>query len=466
MESQERWSDSLIEDIVDKIHENKIVPIIGPAVYCIKEFDKEYSIQDYLTKLVLKEYDEFIEDAHKTKQLVSRSGYRGMTELDKVLAKANKTTRTILREKYSTIKSRITMNAYVQDFLDYGDFPLVLTTCNFEMLSDRIHYKGRDYKTLSYKKVSSISYDMDISFEEGSQKMKDPTIFHLFGKIGSDKNCGVITENDFLQYLHCLQDSGTCPRKLKDYLKDKYILSLGCEIPDWTFRFMLYSLKEENGALKGEIGDNSFDGGVVSERLDNDLSAFLSDICYFSHTDLDNFLNDVNRRIMPINRPKIFLSMCHEEYDEIGEKIKRKLNDRFEVWLFPDNKDMQYWKKIEEGIVSCDYFMPVITDKALVALYSTGKIEADISNAKDEEKGLITEWQLALEHKRRFMGDKKYCVPYNLVSNWDNFKNALKTKDPEKRLLWPLFFPQEGAEAFAVPLPELTAAKLESYLKQ
>ena len=81
---------------------------------------------------------------------------------------------------------------------------------------------------------------------------------------------------DFLRYLHCIQDTNTKPDYLKKYLENKYILSLGCEIPDWTFRFLLYSLKEKEGRLEGISGEDMFDGGALSKVMDDNLYSFLA----------------------------------------------------------------------------------------------------------------------------------------------------------------------------------------------
>lgn len=468
MKEQEKWSPMLIDDIVGKIREQKIVPVIGPEMYYVEGYD---SVQDYIIDCVLNNKQctingtQYVYDQELVcSPSLRRNSYRGMTTLDKIVqTDSNANTRLLLFNLYNNSKDVIKLKENVRNFLEYGDFPLILTTCNFNYLTEQIKYKGSRYKDKSYKKRQG--HDIDVNNEN---LIISPTIFYLFGTIGSDNNGAAITENDFLGWMHCLQDSEFYPKKLKNYLEDKYILSLGCEIPDWTFRLLLYSLKEKDGYLSGSKGKDSFDGGLVSRGLDDDLSCFLSDISYFSHTQTDDFLVDVNTKLAPEDRPKLFLSLCSEEYNTIGNTIKQKISDKFEVLLYPDIASSQYWGKIEEAIESCDYFVPVITDKAQVRLSRVKKIPNDIRDAKDSEKtsGLIVEWLLASDNKRKKRGREKFCIPYFLNTNWKDFRDTIEEKDQDKTLLWSLFFPEEGAEAFFVPLEQLTGEELEAHINR
>ena len=459
---QVNWPSSLIDDIVLKIREHKIVPIIGPEMYYVKNGEEIISVQRYLTDCILNDTSYSFDKSLKESPLLHRAGYRGMTELNKLIrSDPNGDTRLALFNIYKKSNEIIKLNEKVWKFLEYGEFPLVITTCNFRYLSNRIKYKGRNYNEVSYKKGSQ-----DITIINNN--IDTPTIFYLFGTIGSDNKGAAITENDFLEWIHYLQDSKTLPHNLKEYLNDKYILSLGCEIPDWTFRLLLFSLKEVAGTLKGTGGGASFDGGIVTSGLDDNLATFLSEISYFSHTKLSDFLEDINNKITPENRPKVFLSMCHEDYKDnkgIGYEIRQKIGDQFDVRLYPDVDDPEYWLKIQEAIEWCDYFIPVITHRALNRLYQT-ELFSDIEKAKDtsNSKGLIIEWQMASKYKMQHRKTTKYCIPYCILENYSEFRDAVETKDRTKELLWPLFFGGRGVGAFMEPLSELTSEKLKNFI--
>lgn len=460
---EEKWPERLIDNVVGKIRENKIVPIIGPEAFYVKDGEKTYSIQEYVTELILNDPVYSVTDEEKNIVCLYRKGYRGMSELNKLLKGG---IQGALFNAYNNTKNKAILREEVKEFLEYGDFPLIITTCNFDFLSDRIQYKGNRYNIVAYRKQC----DTDINIET-----EGPTIFHLFGHIGCGDDPVVITEDDFLAFLHHLNNDEYRPLRCKRYLEYKNILSIGCDIPDWTFRFLLYSLKEQNGEFPKAHDNLTFDGGVVVEDIDDDLTSFLSDLSYcfesFSDSKVISFLEAINRKITPIDKPKIFLSICSKEYDT-GYEIKSKLTDIYEVWIFDENRDMQYWKKIETAIEECDFFMPVITEKAYRTLDGTD-ISQNVEDSKDNAKGLVTEWQLALKIKQQNRNGEKYCVPFVVGKTQEerdelmaDFKDKLKEKDPYKNVLWPLFFPKEGAEAYtSSSVSELTAEKIKKHIK-
>lgn len=471
MNNQEKWSERLIDDVVGKIRENNIVPIIGPEAFYVADGEDVYSVLEYVTNLVINDPEYSFSDEEKNTPFLYCKGYRGMTELSKIL---RGDIRKALFDAYKMIREKVVLRKEVIDFLKFGDFPLVITTCNFDFLSDRIQCKGNKYHVCAYME----DQETDINLEKDG-----PTIFHLFGLIKNTDLPVVKTENDFLVYLHCLNNDEFRPRRCREYLKNKNILSIGCDIPDWTFRFLLYSLKGEDRKLPEGHGKLTFDGGFIVDdvdELDDNLSSFLSNISYcsdsfsdfFADSDIISFLNAVNNKITPINKPKIFLSLSSYEYESIGDKVKTKLSDLYEVWIYKEHRDPQYWEKIEDAISQCDYFVPIITDAAFGALDDTAYLLDNINSTKDDKaKGLVVEWQLAAQHKIKNKKGEKYCFPLYIGDNKEQlkelmqrFKRKLKEKDPSKSLLWPLFYPSEGAEGFLSSISELTAEKLKKHI--
>ena len=450
--NKKKWSPSLIKDLVENIQGeegNCIIPIIGQGVYQVNDGGRKYTIQQFIIKSVLENERIPLQPSDAVIEEYS-NGYRGMTELSKLCSKYDLTllrqVKEILTDKDNLRK--ISMDPDVLTFLERGDFPLVLTTCIFRWLDKHITHQGNEYSTVPYR----TGKDQDIPAVDG--RLIEPTIFHLFGYVGQDRNV-VVTENDFLRYLHCIQDTNTRPERLKKYLENKYILSLGCEIPDWTFRFLLYSLKEKEGNLGGMNGEDVFDGGALSKVMDENLYSFLSNISYFSSQNINEFLHDVNERLIPENRPTVFLSANSEDYD-LAERIKQILHPRFNVWFFKENGGVQYWKTIEDGIRKCDYFIPLTTSSTIDKMFSE---KAVIGN---REAGVIEELRLALKHKTEVLGDSKYCFPLLHGISRSLLANALKRGNcPD---LEPLFFANEGNEHIEIPIGELTAEKVWKHI--
>ena len=450
--NKKKWSASLIRDIVDSIQDqegNRIIPIIGQGVYQVNDNGKVYSIQQFIIKRVLENEKIPLQPTESNIEEYS-NGYRGMTELSKICTENGLTLLRQIKEIFSDKVNvcKISMDPDVLTFLERGDFPLILTTCIFHWLEYQITYEGNDYSVIPYR----TGKDQDIKTEDG--RIIEPTIFHLFGYVGQDRNV-VITENDFLRYLHCIQDTNTRPEQLKKYLENKYILSLGCEIPDWTFRFLLYSLKEKEGKLGGISGEDMFDGGALSKAMDDNLYSFLSNISYFPSQNINDFLKDVNEQLEPEKKPSVFLSVNSDEYD-LGDRIKQILSPKFDVWFFKYNGGVQYWKDIEEGIYKCDYFIPLTTSVTIDKMFD------DKARIDNSEAGVITEMRLALKHKTEDLGTKKYCFPL-----LHGITRSLLTKALERGNcsdLEPLFFAKEGNEHITIPLEELTAEKVWKHI--
>ena len=447
-----KWSASLIKDIVDSIQDpegNRIIPIIGQGVYRVHDKGKEYSVQQFIIKTVLENEKIPLQPTESNIEEYS-NGYRGMTELCKLCSNNGLTLLRQIKEIFcdnATLK-KISMDADVLTFLERGDFPLILTTCNFRWLEMNIKWQDNNYSVIPYR----TGQDQDIKTADG--QIMEPTIFHLFGYVGQDRNV-VITENDFLKFLHCIQDTNTRPQHLKKYLEDKYILSLGCEIPDWTFRFLLYSLKEKEGNLGGMSGEDMFDGGALSKAMDDNLYSFLSNISYFPSQNINDFLKDINEQLNPERKPKIFLSANSNEYD-LGERVKRILSSKFDVWFFKDKGGPQYWKDIENGIRMCDFFIPLTTSTTIEKIFD------DKARIDNDEAGVITEMRIALKHKNEDLGTKKYCFPL-----LHGITRSLLTKALEMGScsdLKPLFFSKEGNEHIEIPIDDLTAEKVWKHI--
>lgn len=454
--NRKKWSVSLIRDIVDSIQDqegNRIIPIIGQGVYQVNDNGKEYTIQQFIIKTVLENEKIPLQPTESNIKEYS-NGYRGMTELSKLCLDNGLTLLRQIKEIFcdkSNI-SKISMDPDVLTFLERGDFPLILTTCNFRWLENHITWQDIGYSVVPYR----TGKDQDIKTEDG--RTKEPTIFHLFGYVGQDRNV-VITENDFLRYLHCIQDTNTRPERLKKYLENKYILSLGCEIPDWTFRFLLYSLKEKEGKLGGMSGEDMFDGGALSKAMDDSLYSFLSNISYFPSQNINEFLKDINAQLEPQKKPKVFLSLCSEEYSQVGEPLYRILSKCFDVWFYKyDGDQHQYWKDsehgIETGLNSSEFILPVITPNAIDRI--DDYIIPDKPN--DDSSGLIEEWIRAKNLNVK-------CCPLYIGRSEENLKKAIK-RNKSTDFLWPFFFSEGGNAGLQIDLRTFSAERLYKHIEK
>lgn len=433
-----KWSEDLIEDIVDSIKLNAIVPVIGDDAYYVE--GEEVSVQHFLLDSVLKSAN--LEREYEAEEY--KDGIKGYTRLSTRLYKER---RVVLKNliskalKKPEVNSKIHLRADIKKFLDNGDFPLIISTSIYKILAKEL---AKEYRVVSYQKERKKDQQQDISMLDDN--ISQDTIYNIFGELVAHTDC-VFTDRDFLSYLHSLHDTNTSPDCLIRYLEPRHVLMLGCDIPDWTFRFLLYSLKAKNGDLRpeeGEGGLNSFIGGNLSKRINEELEIFLSDIQYLSSCQVSEFLNDINQKLQPMNKPKLFLSCLSEEYNSADiSELKNKLSKRFDVWFCPEKIEQrggeEYWRIIDEGLRSSEYIMPVITDKLCNTLWRKPKLQSEIPVPDStSEKGVVTEWKMAMQLK-----NKLKIIPF-ILTDFEGFQDLVEEKLlPIKSFI----FPATGAQA-------------------
>ena len=448
------WDESLIKNIVGKIQyknsdnkrESMIVPVIGDEVFYVEDNEEKVPIQVYLTRQIweknLKEripYNKSYAD-----------GFRGYTLLAKdIRQQVEKDLHDCLIEAVTECKNRILVDKEVLDFLINGEFPLIITTSIYGVLERYL----KNYEVRSYIKEKSDEHDISLAFDSTyEQRISKSSIYCLLGQLNRYLP-SVVTENDFLSYLYSLQDTNLHPVYLKKYLTTRSVFMLGCDLPDWTFRFLLFSLKHKNGELKESNGTrNDFAGGTLSDNIDSELERFLSDIKYHSCNKVTEFLRDINAKLNPEAKPRLFLSCYNKDYTALLP-LKEKLSARFDVWFCPEQVEglggEQYWRKIKEGLASSQYIMPVVTDSLALKL---DKIKSlSVEPEPDNEQGIATEWKLALRYDC-----SKNTIPY-ILTDFDDFKDCLNGNLKPVR---ELFLPSEsGAQAITKPVSEFDPSK-------
>ena len=444
------WTEDLLKNLVDRIHNKNIVPIIGTEVFLVKGYE---SVQEYLVKELIKEKLPVLYDDLDITEYAS-GGFYGMTKLARLFEQNELTMSNAIYGlfKNKEFYQRIEMQEDVKRFLEYGQFPLIITTCRFNI--SRLCPLRYD------KKYSQVSYfkgeKEDIPSPFDGQM---PIVFHLFGEYTeNDARTGVITEYDFLSYLHSIQDSKLRPNNLLTYLKDnRAIFTIGCNVPNWTFRLLLFSLREEYVKKRRWRKDN-FYGAVMNDPLEADLVEFLDDIsfsCEQNRNAIYKKLEAINRLICPEEKPKVMLSMCSQEYDTIGEDIKQKLAARFDVWFYKDHDAPDYWERIREGMRTSQFILPVITDKALRKI---SKVKNDEEKVKTHDFaggfGLIHEWWIAFSEFTNL-----HCCP--LLYDTTN-EDLMSELNDECKLLHDFFFSYNGNASISGK--DITADKLYNHL--
>lgn len=368
MENEKTW-----QLLIDAINQNKVVPIIGDEFYYADVDGKKVPYMEFLLNKLLERFPlpkrlqvlfddkdispdfNMIADSIHINNIITSQMY-GMAE----------GSTNIYYEIEEIVKQQpILCDERIIRLLEQVRFPIVLTTSYLPALEKMLHFN--DIK--SYDKSPRI----DISLSNDSLY----TLYYLFGKCSKMNRSYMVTEDDLLEYMHYWHNFETRPKELSNILSNKFLLVLGCDYPNWLFRFFWHSIKNfnlniaANDGLKGVVAGNIFD-------FDNELSRFLSRIHTHTYGDCGKVL-DIILSMLPETSIKeeatemsfhesgnhdIFISYAHENADDakqiasIFEKYGAKVWFDSSALVGSDLYDDIIQRKIEE----CERFVPIMSE--------------------------------------------------------------------------------------------------------
>ena len=445
--------ETLKNDIIKKIDAGQLVPVVGDNVFYVKDKSgKDILLQKFVVIRLINKLKGYGVDCDFFNSNIidnAYNGYKVMSVLNRLFVKAGGDLSEAIIKIYE--EHEIHKNSYidpdVKEFLELGKFPLIITTSYTNILE---YHLTKEYREVYYLKEQKDIHDIGSTDNTAFEKLETPTIFHIFG---INKIDCTLTENDFLKYLHALHDTDSRPVKLMQYLKKRYILTLGCSIPDWTLRFLLYSFKSDKIYDAIESG-NKFKGGVIDMNNDNELADFLDSIDYLYESTDSNHISDsktsliielssIMKKIKPSveKRKMIFISVFSSE--DLSQTVWRKLimdevvcplRDKYDIWFCEDQLEgyagEAYWQKIREGLERCDYFMPVLTPNLISFLEENSDTISSAEPIPEKEQGIITEWKYALDiwikvHNKR----SGFCIPFNLANKFERIQRVFFPKN-------------------------------------
>lgn len=224
---------------------------------------------------------------------------------------------------------------------------------------------------------SSRGRTVDLPRDSGT----DCFVFHLFGRVSAAPDYAV-TDDDLLLFNHCLQSEDQQPVNLFDRLKANYLLTMGCNFPDWLARFFFCAAKGKY--LFSDMGMR----GVVADQVvleDNNLNEFLGrrKTLLYDQGSAVEFVSELHRRWCekfgsaaggeddpdapahdtpdPFPPEAVFLSYASEDR-AAAFKIKQALERvGVDVWFDRQRLDAgdDYEKKILRNIVKSSFFFPL-----------------------------------------------------------------------------------------------------------
>ena len=358
------------ELLINAIQEKRVVPIIGENLIQVSVNNITYDAKSY----VLEQLSNRFGNGEKFINYSQADDY--IRYSIQQIRNAGNTT-DIYFEINDILKNvTITLPNFVIDFFKLCNFPLILTTSYVKGIGKILGIPENNIKFYNKNNKSDIS-EYEIS-------NNTPILYHLFGRMNPTKF--KVTDDDLLDYIHHWHNNDTRPIKLGNMLKDKFLLVLGCNYPNWLFRFFWHSIK--NFTIEPTSKNMQGVVTITQERADtdDDLMHFLSHIQTTVYKNAEDFINEFNNKyrsrnddidskciidIYPnkneTNSHDIFMSYANEDYD-IAIKIAEKLRDYgATVWFDKDKLEIGelYEKIIEKEIQNCKRFIPIISSNTL-----------------------------------------------------------------------------------------------------
>lgn len=344
--------------LISAISNQEVVPIIGKELFKVNG----EPLQTYINKQVCNNLVIDYQDGMTVDQIVDNiemelgdGKEKYCKELTRIFAKTN-----------------ILVPESIKKLIDTGRFPMLLTTSYTPVLE---MYLKKSYP----EKWDSYAYDTTSKADIPSSSFDKYILYYIFGKIGV-KGTFVIDEEDLLSFLHFWHDESTRPKELCQYLSNKYLLVIGCDYPDWLFRFLWYSMNNNFKELKkGQL--------VISNKKvmeDVELQSFLRRIKAYYDNDIEEFITELCKRckeIEPIDSQDVsispsqtssstkmdfFISYAHEDF-EIANRIATLIQNMGATVWFDKNelKPGDYFSnEIKDNIEECKRFVPILSHNA------------------------------------------------------------------------------------------------------
>ena len=304
-------SDRGWERLLHEIVNGNVIPVIGSELFNVKIDGEKMQLNEYIVKKMAEAINLECSDTLDFTQLTSK---RYANLWDDIDSDPYYETTQILKEMSNL---QIEGSDALQKLLSIDKFKLVLTT-SFDDWAFRT-MEGKwgvgNVRSLHYKK-RSLEQDID--------NLSVPTVYHMFGKSDVVPHSFVLTEDDLLEFLHYWLNDNYRPKRLANILREKYLLIIGCNYPNWLFRFFIQSIKcSSNTFSKNEFGM------IADSKLDEELIAFISRLDAQMHDNAVTFIDELVERWQKCYyqeiAKEIFISYASEDYD-----IASKIVDTFE----------------------------------------------------------------------------------------------------------------------------------------
>jgi hypothetical protein len=369
--SEPLWDESIWEELLAYIEEERVIPIVGPASSTVTANGRPVSLEAYVAEQLVSRLaltPEALPTAPTLNEVVSLYLHRnGRREA------LYPRIRSIVQEAAFTPPKMLLQLAEIRQF------NLFVTTAFDPLLETAIN----EVRFGGAPRTETIAYAPNNvrDLETSKHTLISPTVYHLFGKLSSSPNYA-ISDEDLLEFLYALQSESRRPERLFDELENNHLLIVGGNFSDWVARMFLRTAKRRRLSDPREVLEI-----LADDRSGNDpgLVAFLGNFSPRTkvfHAGAEAFVEALSgqwrerfrkqsgpattqRASTPGDMPDgaIFISYAREDL-AVVRALKEALEEAgFTVWFDFDRLGAgdTFDPKIQSNIRRCSLFLPVLS---------------------------------------------------------------------------------------------------------
>lgn len=271
--------------------------------------------------------------------------------------------------------AKLKPSALLKRLLSIRQFPFVITTSYFPVVEDTMRqiWGERKIKTMVFSNNPATTRQKGVGDIASVSDISSPTVYYMFGKACNSAHRYVVTDTDMLSFCSSWLSSESRPPVLTSVLKDKYLLVLGNNYPDWLFRFIWYSMNLTDNA-KDPFSKTQ--GMMVNEKADDTLVKFLNRIDTFTHKDPLYVIDTIERKLAErqaeieahrFDKPQkdcdVFISYSRSD-SKVAEMLYEVLSAKgLNVWY--DRMKLKagadWMEEIEQAIETSRVFIPILS---------------------------------------------------------------------------------------------------------
>ncbi|HEX7456978.1 MAG TPA: toll/interleukin-1 receptor domain-containing protein [Ginsengibacter sp.] len=345
------------DELLDFITDRQLTPILGKEMYKFKQDDLLMPVDEYLSRQIL-ELNKVTDQPALT-----------LTQAVNYLVNEKKVkTMDIIRKLKLMIKEINFEFPLLSQFLSITDLNYYINTAVYNNVLEN------NLTTIRKQTATSINFSINEPFSDCDDldKLRVPFVFNVFGSLLNTVD-PALSEEDMLEYTGHFKEKIKNATNIINALKNKNLLFLGCDFPDWMVRFILRLLSNEPmhdwGSKRTIIVVN--DMSDVRKKQYEFLKNY--DVVTYDGNTKD-FVEELSSRWKQKNpssvkNKMIFLSYTVKDKDAV-ENLKKAIEGINNVTCWYDNREIvpgdDFKTEIAKNIKSADLFIPLISANSLM----------------------------------------------------------------------------------------------------